>query len=197
MGASASITRNVVKNRNEYMTALFNLKGDTLKVNNDLIDLWAKIQDREIYTGMPPAYYDYALNWMTRTYVPTIKEMDAVIVSFQMKNYAMLETMKDRQSEHYWAKYLRNCRKNCEQIDDLNARLKDIEVRLKDYIRQCRVYKKTCPDDTVELARLTKIQKQINKDAISLRFDKKYFCETFRVVDIDANKINAGVASYV
>jgi len=160
------------------MAAIIELEARILEVNNDLIDLWGKIDEIEL---------EHTVN--QRLYIRTIAEMDARLAAFQMTNWALLETIKNRQVEHYWAKYIKKCKAKCDEIRALQMRQQEINASLKEYLKQCRLFRQNRPDDKVELARLTKIQKKINNDAIALRFDKDHYFKFF-VVDIpDVKKI--------
>lgn len=193
MGSAGSIrTTNTMSSlsRNEYVTALYQLHGDLNKLSCTLFDKYIVILGVDIGRGMPPSYYISTMKWMNIVYIKVVNEMNDALVKYQTTNWQMLETTTDRLTEHYWAKYIKGCLKQCEEIEKLNAQQQDINDRLKDYLTQSRDYRKSRPDDKNELARLTKIQKKINADAVSLRGDVRYFCECFKVEPLNQCQIN-------
>ena len=197
MGSAASITLNKSPprfsntisslNRGEYITAITNLEASLYELNSALVDHWGFLDQLNSC--------DIQLPVNQTNYMKTVSEMEALMVSFQMKNHAILDTITNRNVERYWAKYINNCKKYCDTIVDLREKQQDINQRLTDYMSQSRHFAKTCPDDKVEYARLSKLQKTINRDAIWLRGDKKHFCKSFKVVVIDPAKIDVGITS--
>jgi len=191
MGATASVTNNNTTSnyitslsRSDYITAIVNLESSTIELNVNLIDIWGKIDQLDIRHSLSPAHY-----------IRVVSEMEAVLVTYQMRNMILLETVKDRHVEHYWAKYIKNCKKTCETITHLQSRIQDIDQRLADYMIQSKHYKTTCPNDKTEYNRLVNIQKQINRDAIWLRGDKQHFHKCFNVVTINLSRIDVRASS--
>ena len=197
MGSAASINLNKFPsmfgntisslNRGEYIAAIINLEASIYELNSALVDHWGFLDQLNLR--------DIKLPVNQTNYVKTVSEMEELMVSFQMKNHAILNTITNRQVERYWAKYINNCKKYSDTIIELRKKQQDINQRLTDYMTQSRYFVKTCPEDKVEYARLVKIQKKINRDAIWLRGDKQHFYKTFKVVDIDPVKIDVRATS--